>query len=390
MLNSIHIIQRFSAKDIIPKRYYPLFLSIVFIASFFAAYIAITPINHYDWIRSSQHIRFMLRGVDLYCADSCGEFQLDADLAWSQIDFMPIPYSPWIVFYFAPIAYSTVHIPVALSVAAWIIIILDNGYIPALILILHPSFIMLWAAANLDFLVSGVGLWLILRGVHGWRRGIALMLIAIKPHVLFLLLLLEGVRLLWEADWEALATMGIIAVASMMLFPGWITEMVPAYLAGGLSRSGVELGKHIEAAFPFSVYGAWGLKAAALVSALLIGIMWHRLTEWRTLAVLLSFIWTPYVNPYSFAVLLLLFQKSSWWRISLYLVLSLLTLPFLFGEYHLYEQYGTLLFLLGAALLSGSDASQREEVIAKRSSQHPLPLVRFAARAREQFTGMTR
>lgn len=386
MLRSLSTLQQAPPRAVIPPRYYPLFLSIVLLVSFSITYFIIAPINHYDWIRTSQHLRYMLRGVDPYCVDDCTFFQLDADLAWSQFDLMPIPYSPWILFFFAPIAYGAAQLPISLSITFWIIIVFDSGRFPALVLILHPTFIMLWAAGNIDFLISGVGLWLILRGMRGWRRGVAILLISIKPHVLFLLLVLEGVRVIWERDWKAFLTVATVVAVSIALFPGWITEMLPVYLNGSFSESGVELGRHIEATYPFSVFGAWGVGPAVLVTFLVIGIMWRRLTEWRLLAVLLSFVWTPYVNPYSFAVLLLLFRKSALWRVGLYLGLSLLTLPILFSEYHVYERYGTLLFLLGAALLSEPDLVQREEAIAKQAGHSPLPFVRFAARLRNHFS----
>lgn len=389
MLARTNVIAKLSMRDIVPTQYYPLCLALVFVVSLAAAYFLISPVNHDDWLRTAQQLRFMLQGTDPYCIEGCEAFRFDPDLAWSAVEFNSIAYSPWYIFFFSSIAYSSTSIPIALTVAFWIVIILDIGYLPALFLVLHPSFIMLWASGNIDFLVSGVGLWFVLRGARGWRRGIALLLIAVKPQTLILLLLLEGLRILWESDWKAFAIIGVVVSSSIVLFPGWFTEMVPAYLTGGFSRSGVAFSQHIEISYPFSVYGAWGIGAALLITILIVVIMLHRLTEWRTLAVLLSFVWTPFVNPYNFAVLLLLFRRTAPWRIGLYLGLSLLTLPILFGEYHMYERYGTLLFLLGAALLSEPDLAQREEIIARRGGHALLPLVKPVARFRDRLSLVT-
>lgn len=59
-----------------------------------------------------------------------------------------------------------------------------------------------------------------------------------------------------------------------------------------------------------------------------------------------------------------------------YLALSLATLPLLFSEYHQYERYGVLLFLLLTAALTTADVEQTEEAIARRYRQPVFPAAR--------------
>jgi len=363
-------------REVIPGRYYPLFLALVFIVTLTVTYLVLQPINHDDWVRTVQQIRYLWRGENPYCDPYCDGLTIDSDLAVYGAYPGAIPYSPWYMFFFGVLYYATARLVVALNVAFWSVIILDSGRLPALVLVLHPTFLMLWASANIDFLINGVGLWLILRGSRGWRRGMALMLIAIKPQVLPLVLVLEGARTLWERDWRAIATMASIAAISILLYPTWLTETLRTYF-GALDGSGVVTETRTLSGYSFSVYGAWGVLPAAAVSAAVLVLMRRRLTEWRAMAVLLGLVWTPYVNPYSFALLLLLFRKESAWRVGVYLALSIATLPVLFAEFHQYERYGTLAFLVLAAALTTPDRDQTEEAIAAR---HDVPIMPPAAR----------
>lgn len=322
----------------------------------------------------------MWRGTNPFCEPYCNFTDFDSDLNVTSDYVSTQAYSPWMMFYLAPFAYMTARGLLAFTVALWVVIVIDSGRPVALILIIHPAFWMTLAAANADFLINAAGVWLIFRGVTGARRGIVLMLMAIKPQVMPLLLVLEILRALWERDWTALGVMVVILCVSVMLYPAWLLDTVPSYLD-------VARGNELEVdvgltEYPFSVYGAWGVGAAIAVTAVILVLMARRLTEWRSLAILLSLVWTPYVNPYSFALLLLLFRKSASWRIVLYLGLSLALLPLFFTEFHGTERYGTLLFLLGAALLSAPDPQQREEVIAARDGVPPLPFVTMLSRGR--------
>jgi hypothetical protein len=349
----------------------PLVLALVFVVSLFAAYIAISPINHLDWATTAQFLRYMVHLRNPYDTS----LTMDADLSVFHNQYEYLPYSPWTIFYFGIFAFATTRLIVALSVAAWVVIILDSGKPIALLLCLHPTFLMLWASGNIDFLVSGVGLWLMLRQDRGWRMGVAFMLMAIKPQVLPFLLALEGVRLLWRRDWPALTTILGIALVSIALYPHWLEWPV------SLVRDYIDVARGQKTAYdiaiggkyPFSVFGAWGILPALGVSALILLIMHRRLTEWRFLAILLGFVWTPYVNPYSYAVLLLLMRRAPAWRVLLYLGLGLASLPVLFAEWHRYERYGVLLFLLMAAVLSKTEIEQAEEGIAQRHREPVFP-----------------
>jgi hypothetical protein len=353
------------------RRLPPLVLALVFVVSLFSSYVAISPINHLDWATTAQFLRYMVHLHNPYDTT----LTMDADLSVYHDQYEYLPYSPWIVFYFGIFAFSTTRLIVALSIAAWIVIILDSGKPIALILCLHPTFLMLWASGNIDFLVSGVGLWLMLRQDRGWRMGVAFMLAAIKPQVLPFLLALEGLRLLWRRDWPALTTILGIALVSIALYPHWLewpVSLVRDYVdvvQGRKTAYDIAIGGK----YPFSVFGAWGILAALGVSALIILIMRRRLTEWRFMAVLLGFVWTPYVNPYSYAILLLLMRKAPAWRVLLYLGMGLAALPVFFAEWHHYERYGLLLFLLLVAVLSKTEFEHTEEGIAQRHREPIFP-----------------
>ncbi len=370
-----------TARELIPSRYYPLFLAVVFITSLVTAYLIVQPINSLDWARTVQQVRNMWRGVNPYCDPYCEFRDFDPDLPPSVANISVKTYSPWIMFYFGVLAYTSTRMVVALSVAFWIVINLDHGRPPALILLVHPTFLMLLASANADLVINGVGMWLIMRGSRGWRRGLALMLIATKPHVLPLFLILEGVRTLWERDWQAIGVMGGIGIFSVALYPAWILETVPALLGFTHSISPEEaagLGKLFQ--HPFSVYGAWGVSAALLVTAVILLLMRSRLTEWRMLAVILGFVWTPHLSLYNYVLLLLFFRKTATWRIAAYLAVSIAMLPVFFQEYHQYERYGVLAYLLLAAMFTNADHEQTEEAIASRQNQPMFPLARNVAR----------
>lgn len=366
-----------SARELVSRRYYPLFLASVFVASLLAAYLLLPPINEMDWVRTVQQVRNLWRGVNPYCDPYCEFHDFDPDLPVDETYVSVKVYSPWVMFCLGVLAYASTRVILALSVALWIVIILDSGRPLTLILILHPAFWMLLASANPDFVLNGAGLWLILRGARGGRRGLALMLIAVKPQILPLFLLLEGARTLWERDWQAIGVMAVLGGVSIALYPAWLLDTVPALLGitQGVSPE-EEAGLGELFSYPFSVYGAWGFGRALAVTGAILLLMARRLTEWRTLAVLLGFVWTPHLSLYNYALLLIFFYRTPSWRVLTYLALSLATLPLLFSEYHQYERYGVLLFLLLTAMLTTAAAEQTEEAIARRYRQPVFPAAR--------------
>ncbi len=377
MRQGLKSVTQVSARELVPRRYYPLFLASVFVTSLLAAYLLLPPINEMDWVRTVQQVRNLWRGVNPYCDPYCEFRSFDPDLPVDETYVSVKVYSPWVMFYLGVLAYASTRVILALSVALWIIIILDSGRPLTLILILHPAFLMLLASANADFVLNGAGLWLILRGARGGRRGLALMLIAVKPQILPLLLLLEGARTLWERDWQAIGVMAVLGGVSIALYPAWLLDTVPALLGvtqGVSPEEKAGLGELFS--YPFSVYGAWGFGRALAVTGVILLLMARRLTEWRLLAVLLGFVWTPHLSLYNYALLLIFFRKTPSWRVLAYLALSLATLPLLFREYHQYERYGVLLFLLLAAALTTADDEQTEEAIASRRKQPVFPAAR--------------
>lgn len=366
-------------REIVPDRYYELSLVVIFVFGLITAYLTLRPINQDDWIRTAQNLRYMIRFEQQY--DEVLGFQ-DADLQRiaqaEDIPYYTLKYSPWYMFYLGFLAFASAKLVLAFTVAAWTVIMLDIGYPYTVILFLHPIFVMLWAAANTDFLINGVGLWFVFLGVRGFRRGLALMLIAIKPQVLPLLLVLELARAVWERDWPALTTIGGLFAVSVALFPEWLPQIFSLADSSVSSSIGQTMGSPEPKAFrySFSVFGAWGIWAALGITVVVLVLMHRRLTEWRTLAILLGLVWTPYVNPYSYAVLLILFRKTPLWRVVTYLAVSVAILPILFAEYHRYERYGMVVFLL-LIILTVPDNEQTEEVIATRNRQPVFPPARW-------------
>lgn len=380
-----------SLDQLVPARLYPLVLALVFVTSLYGLYLLMPPGNEHDWVRTSQHLRYMTRLQDPY--DNALGFQDDDLRARSlkplekpdgeAVKYSALPYSPWYGFYFGVIAYSTVRLVVALTFAAWITMVIGSGHPVVLLLALHPLFVFVWASGTIDFLTNGVGLWLIMMNRTGARRGVALMLVASRPHVLPLVLLLEGLRVLWERDWAALLTMSGIAAAGVALFSGWLDRFARIIdpLLPGIEVSSAGSGGGSFGNYPFSVYGAWGILAALGVTLLILLLMRRRLTEWRTLAILLGLVWTPYINPYSFAVLLVLFLRVPPRRVIVFWAVSLVTAPLFFVEFHRYERYGLLMFLLLTAALTTPQPDQTEEAIAAQHGVAPLPGVRALRQA---------
>lgn len=123
---------------------------------------------------------------------------------------------------------------------------------------------------------------------------------------------------------------------------------------------------------------------ALLFTALIVG--WFafrkRLDEWRTLAILLSLVWTPYVMPFSYVVLFFVLLRAAWWRVVAYVGGSIALLPIFFYDYHSKERIGVAVMLLLATVLSERDPTQTEAAIAERRGGPFLPelLRRLAAR----------
>ena len=86
---------------------------------------------------------------------------------------------------------------------------------------------------------------------------------------------------------------------------------------------------------------------------------------------------TPYINPYSFTVLLL-FRKESAWRVGTYPAQHCDAAD-LFAEFHQVRALGTLAFLRWLLPFTTPDREHTEEAIAVR---HAVPIFRRAPLAR--------
>jgi hypothetical protein len=347
-------------QDLPPWQRY-LVLLVVFAITAALALQIVAPINDFDWRMFSQGLRYQLSGQNPY------------PLGWELEEHYEFYYPPWAALFFWPLANAPVDWIVALDVAILIVLVLDVGRPPALLLILQPMFYLLLASGNIELLSGGLGVWLILLDVKGWKRGLALLLLAIKPQTMILLLLLEGIRTLVERDWRAIAVAGGIGGVALGAFPLWLPNVFwNQHGAGGSS---------------FSIIGAGGLPMALLFTVAVLILMWKRWDEWRALAILLSLVWTPYVMPFSYVTLFFVMLRSAWWRVVAFVGGSIALLPVFFYDYHSKERVGVAMFLLMAALLSQRDATQTETAIAEVRGGEPLPerVKRIAARIVVRF-----
>jgi hypothetical protein len=153
-------------RERLSRRQWYVLLALVFIVSFLGALRFVQPINDFDWRMFSQGIRYMLHGQNPY------------PVGWVMTEHYEFYYPPWSVIFFAPIAYFPPNVILALDAAIWIVYVLDRGKTASLLMIIHPIFYMLLAAANVELIAGLLGYWLILTGATGWKRGIALLLIA--------------------------------------------------------------------------------------------------------------------------------------------------------------------------------------------------------------------
>src|SRR5258708_6644915 len=159
-----------------------LFTIVLFIVIFFVARAFIQPINDHDYTTAVDSVQSFLNGKSPYAP---GHFN------------MP----PWSIFFLVPLAYQPIQSWLALNIALFVAINFDLGKPSALLLLVHPIFITLFAAANPEWLVVGSGLWLLYRTEKGVGRGMAWLLLACKPQTTFILLVIDGWKAYRERDW---------------------------------------------------------------------------------------------------------------------------------------------------------------------------------------------
>ncbi len=322
-----------------PRWQQTIVLLIVFCLSFAGAARFLPVIGDIDWRMFSQGLRYQLAFENPYFLTGEG------------LDTYEFYYPPWAVVFLWPIANFPASWILGLDVALWLVFIMAMGRPPALLLVLHPMFLMLLASANIELVGMLLGMWLLLNNVQGWQKGVALLLIAIKPQSLILLLLLEGLRTLYQRDWQAIAVMAVGAGVPFLLFPQWLP-----FVFGTPDEGWV---------WSFSVIGIGGLSLALIITAVIVYFMRRRLNEWRTLAIFLSYVWTPYVLPFSYVGTFFTLRNASWLRIGAFIVLSCAVLPLYFQDFHTLERAGAAIMLLLAVALSPRDPSQTEAALAQ-------------------------
>lgn len=309
-------------------------LCVVFVLCMAASLVFVKPINSFDFDNINHGLGMMLVGVSPYWFKGIYQYY----------------FPPWSVFFLWPLAFVTVAWMVALDVALWIVYVLARGRLPALLFLIHPLFILLIASGNSEIIGLVVGVWLIQANVKGWPRGVAMLLLTIKFQTAFLLILLEGLRILLDRDWEALAVIPALAIPAMIRFPQWI----PNYFKNPAGAWG----------YSFSVIGTGGVLAAVSITIIILYIMRKRLDEWRALAIFLSLVWTPYVLPFSFISIFIPMMRAKWWRVLVFLGGSIALLPIFFQQFHTWERVGTILMLMLAVLLCQRDPQQAEGAVA--------------------------
>lgn len=298
-----------------------LFIAMLFVIVFIAARVSLQPINNTDYNITVEGLRAFLRGQSPYVSASY---------------YMP----PWSAVLLAPLANQPLVTWLALDVAIWVAITFDLGTPAGLLLLLHPAFIALIASSNQEWLLIGPGLWLLYRAPKGWLRGIAWLLLACKPQTTVFLLLFDGWDALRERDWKAVGLTIGIALVSLLSYPQFFDRLVHPY----------------DNAFGWSatILPNYGIVGAVLATLIVIALRWTRLMDRKTLGLMLSPVWSPYMLEYSYVSTSFTMRGAGWLRTTLYLVGSIVLAYLFWRDYHVAEQIGAFGMVLLAALLAPS------------------------------------
>ncbi len=243
---------------------------------------------------------------------------------------------PWTIFIIAPLVNQPVETWLALSVALFVTSALDLGKPSALVLLAHPIFLTLIVSSNPEWIYIGPGLWLLYRTPKGLGRGLAWLFLTCKPQTTALLLLVDGWNALRERDWRAIGLAATIAAISAALYPQFLTA----------------LAERLDINWSASAIYHYGIPGAALVTIFIVAVRLRRLDDRRTLGILLSPVWAPYILHYGCTAVLWTLRGAGWVRNIAYVAASIGLAAVFWRDYHVAEQVGILGMILLAALMA--------------------------------------
>lgn len=300
-----------------------LFMLVTLVVVFLAARIAIRAINNNDYLIYSAALNAVLNNQNPYLVQGY---------------FTP----PWTLFVLMPLAGQPIETWLALTVALFVVFVLDVGQPTALIQLVHPVFITLIASSNPDWILTGTGLWLLSRWPQGWGRGLAWIFLASKPQTNLLLLVFDGLVAIRDRDWKAVLLAGSVAVTAILVIPPDLSILNASH------------------PWSLSVYWHYGVSGAALMTVLIIVLRWTRRRDYKTLGLLLTHVWTPFSLQYHYVVFLFAMRNAGLLRNVLYLAVGFGLALLTWQNYKTIEHLGMAAMLVLTAVMAPPEFGARE------------------------------
>jgi hypothetical protein len=295
----------------------------LFIIVFALAYFFLPPINNTDYYTWTNGLKYTWSGQSPY-------------------GYLGYLLPPWSIPFLLPIAGASIQVWLALTVAFFVVLVVDLGKLSGILLILHPAFITLWASSNGEWLLMGPGLWLLYHWPKGYTRGIAWLLLSCKPQSTAMLLIFDGLRAVRDRDWKAMIVAATGAIGTFFLYPGFLDRMAAVHHLTNLS-----------------VLANFGIIGVIAVTVYVIAVRWNRRFDDRTLGLILSPVWTPYTLQYSYTTMIFTMRGAGLLRNAIYVTASLVLMVLFWQDYHVGEHIGGLGMVLLAALLAPAYREQK-------------------------------
>ncbi len=152
-----------------------------------------------------------------------------------------------------------------------------------------------------------------------------------------MLLVFDGWLAIKMRDWKAFLVAGIVAVISLVIYPQFFHQIT------------------IPLDWSISVLARYTIIGAIYVTGVIVILRRNKLSDYRTLGIQLSPVWTPYILQYSYVATAFTMRKAGLVRNIIY-VLACLGLAVVYWQgYHVAEHVGALGMVLLAALLAPAD-----------------------------------